>query len=96
MHKWFDTMGDKVPNRSGGEIHLELVEKMEIWEEYVGTCTKVYRDDTYLSYQRFVKLWDQLFPHVKIRAYKQVSGKCDTCTRLSALRIEMHGHFQRA
>jgi hypothetical protein len=89
-------MGDKVPNRAGDEIHLELVEKIEIYNEYKTACIQIYKDDTYLTYDRFIKLWGDVFPHVKIRVYKQVSGKCDTCTKLSALRIEMHSHLQRA
>jgi hypothetical protein len=30
-----------------------------------------------------MKLWKQCFPHVKIREYKAVTGKCSTCAALS-------------
>ena len=45
-----------------------------------------YRGRAYLSYDAFCKLWQDPFPHVKIRAYKQVSGKCYTCLILGFLR----------
>ena len=64
--------GDQVPNSDTGAIHLEKQHKKNIWEEYVGDCE--YNRDHFLSYNSFLKLWRDCFPHVKIRSYKQVSG----------------------
>ena len=63
-----------MPN-TDGHIHLEKQWKKNIWEEYVGDFE--YQNRDYLSYEAFVKLWRDSFPHVKIRAYKQVSGEDD-------------------
>lgn len=74
MEAWFEEMGDQIPNRGGKEIHLELVQKLEIYEEYRNACISVYKDgpDNFLSYAKFVDVWEKLFPNVKIRVYKQV------------------------
>lgn len=64
--------GEKIPNSDTGAIHLEKQHKKNIWEEYVGDCE--YHEDPHLSYNSFLKIWRECFPHVKIRSYKQVSG----------------------
>lgn len=74
MQSWFTKMGDQIPNRGNNEIHLELVEKLEIYSEYKAACLSVYKDEpeACLSYAKILNVWDKLFPHVKIRVYKQV------------------------
>jgi hypothetical protein len=47
--------------------------KKGIWEEYKGDFE--YQRWKFLSYDGFLKLWRDSFPHVRIRAYKQVSGE---------------------
>ena len=42
--------------------------------------------DKPVSYQHFVKIWNDVFPHVKIREWKSVTGKCSECEMLSKLR----------
>jgi hypothetical protein len=42
-----------------------------------------------LTVQTFGELWKNCFPHVKIREFKAVCGKCDTCAHLSSLRRKM-------
>jgi hypothetical protein len=64
--------GDVMPN-TDGHIHLEKQAKKGIWEEYCGDFE--YRGRPPLSYGEFCRLWRDSFPHVKIRSYKQVSGK---------------------
>jgi hypothetical protein len=61
-----------MPN-TDGHIHLEKQLKKGIWEEYKGDFQ--YQGRAFLSYDGFCKLWRNSFPHVKIRAYKQVSGE---------------------
>lgn len=78
MHSFFEAVGDKMPK---GEIHLEPMFIRGIWEEYVddfkgGLIPTV-------SIQDFGKMWIDLFPHVKIREFKAVTGKCWTCAMLS-------------
>ena len=60
-----------MPN-TDGHIHLEKQLKSGIYEEYVADFE--YHDKPALSYNAFCKLWRDSFPHVRIRAYKQVSG----------------------
>jgi hypothetical protein len=62
-----------MPN-TDGHIHLEKQLKKGIFDEYVGDFE--YRGRPPLSYDAFCKLWRDSFPHVKIRNYKQVSGRC--------------------
>ena len=38
-----------------------------------------------LSYSEFASLFKRAFKHVHIREYKNVSGKCDICERLTAM-----------
>jgi hypothetical protein len=67
-----------------GEIHLEPILVKEVHKEY----TQDLEMQGYKPYQLryFYKLWVDLFPHVKIRQYKGVTGKCDCCSTLSYLR----------
>jgi len=37
---------------------------------------------------QFNKLWDAIFPYVKVRKFKLVSGKCDMCAMLSEIRCK--------
>jgi hypothetical protein len=56
-----------------GEIHLEKQHKKTIWAEY--TADFIYHKRKPLSYSAFIKLWQECFSHVKIRTFKQVSGR---------------------
>ena len=38
----------------------------------------------------FEKMWMACFPHVKIRQFKSVCGKCKTCEKLSSARRSFH------
>ena len=80
MKDHFDVVGDPMPNLDG-EIHLEPTEKQSIWKEY--------HDDMMLSgslvlqFDSFSSLWSVCFQHVKVREFKAVTGKCETCAKLS-------------
>ena len=84
MDAHFKLVGDHVPNSGKGEIHLEKQEIKGIFNEYKEECSAYGR--THVLYGKFTQLWRECFPQVKIRAYKQVSGKCYTCLLLSYLR----------
>lgn len=83
MDTFFKLVGDPMPN-TDGEIHLEKQEKYAIWEEYKKDFE--YNNRRYLSLPHFLKLWRTAFSHVKVRVYKQVSGKCYVCLILGLLR----------
>jgi hypothetical protein len=82
MQSFFDSVGDKQPNHN--EIHLEPTDIKTVHAEYhqvVGDC-----GEPVLEYQAFLRMWASCFPHVKIREFKAVSGKCTTCCLLSEAR----------
>ena len=75
------------------EIHLEPMHVKEIWEEYRETMT--YLNSGHISLESFRHLWIHCFPYVKIREFKAVSGKCETCMKLSKLRRTFHDDKRR-
>ena len=83
MHNFFEMVGDKMPNLDG-EIHLEPILIRTIWDEYrealKGGIIPI------IGLSEFGKMWMDLFPHVKIRQFKAVTGKCYTCAMLSDAR----------
>jgi hypothetical protein len=48
-----------------------------------------------LGYTSFLEIWSKCFPHVKIREYKAVSGKCDVCAALTYSRRQKLDHATR-
>ena len=53
--------------------------------------------DDPLEYTRWLRIWETVFPHVRMRAYKQVTGKCWTCYNISEGRRGNKGKvFQKA
>lgn len=80
---YFDVIGDLIPN-SDGEIHIEPTDIKEIWAEYKEDTN--FAGESYLCAEAFGRMWDICFPHVKIREYKAVTGKCGTCGDLSHAR----------
>ena len=86
LEKFFNLVGDKMPTSE--EIHLDPMEKKKIWKEYCHEVTNVFElDESYLLKKTaFCVLWKNGFPHVKIREYKAVTGKCTHCAILSFLR----------
>jgi hypothetical protein len=64
------------------EIHLEYMKELTLYN--------VYRSEVLfsLSISSFRWMWQNLFSHVKMREYKDVSGKCKTCEVLNRLRSQ--------
>ena len=79
MEEYFHFTGDHMPNSK--EIHLDYVPLNELYATYTSEVV-----ENLISYTTWKNIWDNLFSHVKIRVYKQVTGKCFTCTQLSELR----------
>ena len=88
MKHHFNSSGDFVPNSATDEIHLELITIKEIYKEYRHDLKYVYKLEfkDSITYNGFVSLWDKAFPHVKIRKFKAVTGKCKCCAHLSMMR----------
>ncbi len=82
MHDFFNAVGDDLPNSC--EIHLESMSIKDVHKEYSNTITDA--GEPIIGYDSFLNLWTTCFPHVKIREYKAVSGKCKTCALLSETR----------
>jgi hypothetical protein len=83
LEDFFRSSGDFIPNR-GGEIHIEKTEKVTIHEQYEADLQ--FSGVSIVSYTTFLHVWDNHFPHCKIRAFKAVSGKCTFCALLTDLR----------
>ena len=83
MHSHFECVGDQIPN-SAGEIHLEPITIREVWQEYCEDMDAVCV--VALDVQSFGSMWSSCFPYVKIREFKAVTGKCDTCAALTHAR----------
>lgn len=79
MSTFFDVAGEQQPNID--EIHLDPCSVDHIWEEY--RCVMEDAKQDYIKYSHFLHIWKQCFPHVKVREYKAVTGKCRTCAALS-------------
>jgi hypothetical protein len=96
MKRYFDVIGDKVPNHAD-EVHIEACKIKEIYQEYTDNMAEVtscdYGVSNTLGYSAFLKLWGKCFQHVKIREHKAVAGKCRTCALLTATRRQRKDEY---
>ena len=81
-YHWFDEFfrfsGDQMPNSN--QIHIESVTYISLYNQYK-------KESFYeVNYKNWKFIWDTLFSNVKMRTYKQVTGKCETCALLTGLR----------
>jgi len=90
----FDMVGDCIPN-TDGEIHLEPTKVCDIFDEYVSSVVQT-GNGRHLRASQFFGIWKACFPHVKIREFKAVTGKCNTCAMLSDLRRESRDNAGRS
>ena len=60
----------------------------EIYTEYMDFMKIKLHE--FICYESFIKLWGACFSYVKIRQFKAVTGKCDTCANLSLKRRTFH------
>ena len=61
---FFHFSGDHMPNSN--EIHIEFTTQIALYNKYTKECFFK------AAYKQWQAIWDRLFPHVKIRTYKQV------------------------
>jgi len=80
MKEYFEVAGDHMPNSK--EIHLENQSILKLYKQYTNQTFSICK----LGYTAWRNMWKELFPHVKMREYKQVTGKCQCCALLSRLR----------
>lgn len=94
MEKYFNLVGDVMPN-TNGEIHLEACDYADLYEEYAIDMENLYKEDKILSYSSWRKVWKLHFQHVRVREYKQVTGKCDICEIMSEKRKSIKSAWGR-
>ena len=97
LKRYIQLVGDPQPNRCG-EIHLDgNVNYRQIHEEYLADMQvrKGVSTTQVLEYNTFRLLWQNCFPHVKIRQYKAVDTKCLYCTSLTFLRTQVKSNAER-
>lgn len=80
---FFHFSGDHMPNIAGGGIQIENQLYSDLYNLYLKEV--VFKPVCYKEWER---IWADIFPHVKMRMYKQVSGKCNTCAALADLRTQ--------
>lgn len=75
MDWYFNLVGDKQPNSV--QIQLETQTIQGVYEEFVEheNASKSPQAKNVMCMQTFFKLWKLVFPHVRIREYKDVCGK---------------------
>lgn len=76
LAEWFQLAGEQEPNAD--EIHIDVISQTEVFEEYK-TDPYVLSHEKVYSYNSFIKIWRDVFPKIKIREYKNVTGKCAVC-----------------
>jgi len=82
MEEFFTVAGDHIPNANNNEIHVDNLTYQEYYHIYLETAFHK------LKITAFIWMWKNLFSHVKIREFKNVTGKCKTCESLSRLRCK--------
>ena len=67
------------------EIHIDPIDEKEVWNYYKSDPFVQSHDKVY-GYEAFTKIWRDVFLKVKVREYKNVTGKCevvcDACKNL--------------
>ena len=79
LSDFFYFTGDHMPNSK--EIHLDNQPLFTLYKLYL---SEVFGD--FVNFDTWRHIWKECFPHVKLRVYKQVTGKCMTCALLTGLR----------
>jgi hypothetical protein len=94
MYGYFRKAGDFNP--SNHEIHLDVAEKSEIYKLFRVDASYrwLLEDNEIIGYTTFTRLWDKVFPFVKLRVYKAVPGKCSFCAKLTELRSKTQNREQ--
>ena len=65
---YFEMVGDDQPNV--GEIHLDPIDKQEVYDEYILDLAQCQLAHTILGIDEFLYIWRNCCGFVKIRKYK--------------------------
>lgn len=74
-----------VPSHSLGglQIHLDVARKTTVWKTYRDFMRTKYFDYSEILCERsFLRMWENEFPHVKVRKPKTIASKCRVCEDL--------------
>eukprot|EP01036_Dinobryon_divergens_P036319 gene36319-47267_t len=82
MDYYFRLLADDMPNLN--EKHLEPTDYLDIYVEYLEDIER--EGHTPFAYSPWKVFWDNVFPHVKVRELKAVTGKCLHCAMLAHAR----------
>ena len=86
LSDYFDMVGEQQPDTF--EINYDPINLSDIWTEYKDSPIVTDTTAEIVSYAQFTFLIRTVFPNVKQRAYKSVTGKCHICERLRSLMKE--------
>lgn len=90
FESFFEESADNCPNRN--EMHMEVMSKAEL---YVADQAVFHPGEGVLTYNHWNEMWKTVYPHVKMRVYKQVTGKCWTCLFISERRKVAQTRLER-
>ena len=90
MKRYFSVYADQAPNQDIS--YLALVEKKEIFENYLEEFQHYKDVVTTVDESTFLTLWLTVFPRVVQRAFCDVMGKCKTCAEIDARRRNSESH----
>jgi hypothetical protein len=67
--------------------YLSMPHKYELYDRYKEEHQKYNQGfDSIVTLERFIQLWNALFPHYLLRPYLNVPGKCKTCYQIDSLK----------
>ena len=84
LEEYFLKYGDSAPNRD--ETHLLIMHKSDIYKRYVHELETSFPPRKFVSYSRFIALWNVLFPKYINRPWCDIPGKCDICYEIDKQR----------
>ena len=67
---------------NAAEIHIDPIDEKEVWNYYKSDPFVQSHDKVY-CYDTFTRIWRDVSPKVKIRQYKNITGKCEVCDACS-------------
>jgi hypothetical protein len=100
MKAFFELECESPPNNGNiSELTAALYDKKIVYDLYEKEILLDHPSDEHLplSYSEFLDLWLTVYPNVKVKEYKSVSGKCGACAAIFELQKLCTGYedFQR-
>ena len=82
LNNYCKGFGDHQPNNN--IICISVNDKKDLWEEYRDNMLKI--DEEFVCYQRFLVIWNSIYPNYQLRQQGNVVGKCKTCYEIDSIR----------